>query len=92
VRAHLKGRDDGLVTVAPLVDRIDGRFADLIDTAPTAEQLAAIRAAETIGRPLGSPAFLNRLEAKLGRRLRPGKRGRPGRTRAGNWGNSKVSP
>ncbi len=84
VRAHLKGRDDGLVTIAPLIDRIDGRFADLIDTAPTAEDLAAIRAAETIGRPLGAPAFLARLEAKLGRRLRPGKRGRP--ARAGKLG------
>jgi len=79
VRAHLRGRDDGLVTVAPLLDRLDGRFADLLDTAPAPERLAAIRAAETIGRPLGSPAFLDRLEAKLGRRLRPGKRGRPGR-------------
>jgi putative transposase len=77
VRAHLKGRDDGLVTVAPLLDRIDGRFADLIATGPTPEELAALRAAETIGRPLGAPRFLDRLEAKLGRTLRPGKRGRP---------------
>ncbi len=81
VRAHLKGRDDGLVTVAPLIDRIDGRFADLIDAGPTSEQLAAIRAGETIGRPLGAPQFLDRLETKLGRRLRPGKRGRPARPR-----------
>jgi len=80
VRAHLRGRDDGLVIVAPLLDRIDGRFADLLDSGPTPEELAAIRAAETIGRPLGAPAFLKRLEAKLGRRLRPGKRGRPART------------
>ena len=80
MRAHLRGRDDGLVIVAPLLDRIDGRFADLLDSGPTPEELAAIRAAETIGRPLGAPAFLKRLEAKLGRRLRPGKRGRPART------------
>lgn len=37
------------------------------------------RAAETIGRPLGSPAFLDRLEARLGRALRPGKRARRNR-------------
>jgi len=76
VRAHLRGRDDGLVTVAPLLDRIEGRFADLLATGPTAEELATLRAAETIGRPLGAPRFLDCLEAKLGRTLRPGKRGR----------------
>jgi putative transposase len=77
VRAHLNGRDDELVSVAPLLDRTAGRFADLLETGPTAEEFAAIRAAETIGRPLGSPRFLDRLEARLGRKLRPGRRGRP---------------
>ncbi|MGD0335236.1 MAG: transposase [Xanthobacteraceae bacterium] len=76
VRAHLRGRDDELVSVAPLLDRAAGRFADLLETGPTPEELTAIRAAETIGRPLGSPKFLDRLEAKLGRPLRPGRRGR----------------
>jgi hypothetical protein len=33
--------------------------------------------AETIGRPLGSPAFLDRLELRLGRAVRPAKRERP---------------
>jgi len=70
--------------------------------APTFEQLAAIRTAETIGLPLGAPRFLDRLETKLGRPLRPGKRGRPARAGADkpdrlNPGsiksvNSKVSP
>ena len=76
-RAHLKGRDDGLVTVAPLIERMAGRFADLLDAEPSPEEFVALRAAETIGRPLGSPAFLDRLEARLGRAVRPGKRGRP---------------
>jgi len=76
VGAHLRGRDDGLVEVAPLIERTAGRFADLLATEPTPEQLAAIRAAETIGRPLGSGKFLDRLEAKLGRSVRPGRRGR----------------
>ena len=63
VRAHLAGRDDGLVEVAPLIERSGGRFADLI--APPAEpgRIAALRAAETIGRPLGAGAFLDRLAA-----------------------------
>ena len=77
VRAHLKGRDDGLVTVAPLIERTAGRFADLIASAPSPEELAVMRAAETIGRPLGSPRFLDRLERRLGRSVRPAKRGRP---------------
>ena len=94
-RAHLKGRDDGLVTVAPLLKRMAGRFADLLDADPTPQELAALRAAETIGRPLGSPAFLDHLEARLGRAVRPAKRGRPKRVdqdRSNKWGNSKVSP
>jgi putative transposase len=53
--------------VVPLLDRIAGRFADLIATGPTPQELAAIRAAQTIGRPLGAARFLDRLEAKLGR-------------------------
>ena len=68
-----------MVTVAPLLDRVEGRFADFLDTGPTPEELAAIRAAEAIGRPLGAAKFIDRLEAKLGRTLRPGKRGRPAR-------------
>jgi len=35
LRAHLKGRDDGLVTVAPLIASLAGRLADLINTDPT---------------------------------------------------------
>ncbi|HKN30302.1 MAG TPA: hypothetical protein VJY34_21460 [Roseiarcus sp.] len=34
-------RDDGLVTVAPLLDRCAGRFADLVETEPSAEALSA---------------------------------------------------
>jgi putative transposase len=82
VRAHLSGRDDGLVTAAPLLERLAGRFADLIAIEPAPEEYAAIRSAETIGRPLGAPAFLARLERRLGRAVRPGKRGRPKRAEA----------
>ena len=35
-----------------------------------------LRLHERTGRPLGDPGFLAELELKLGRRLRPGKRGR----------------
>jgi hypothetical protein len=39
-RAHLSGRDDGLVRVAPLLDRI-GRFANLIEADSCPRQAAS---------------------------------------------------
>lgn len=75
-RAHLARRDDGLVSVAPLLDRCAGNFADLLEDEADPAMLVALRAAETIGRPLGSPDFLDRLAARMGRDPRPGKRGR----------------
>jgi putative transposase len=74
VRAHLKGADDGLVTVRPLLDRV-GRFTELLDDHDEAG-FAALRAAETIGRPLGAAAFLKRLSRRLGRNVEPARRGR----------------
>jgi putative transposase len=51
--------------------------------------MAALRGAETIGRPLGSPAFLDTIAALAGRDLRPRKRGpKP----ASNKGFGKPSP
>jgi putative transposase len=75
VRAHLDQRDDGLVKVAPLLDRCNGRFVDLIDLPAGNEAISALRGAETIGRPLGSAAFLERLATLTGRDPRPAKRG-----------------
>ena len=75
LRAHLDGRGDGLVTVAPLLDRL-GSVTALIDTAPAAVALARLQAAETTGRPLGSEDFVTRLEDLMRRRLRRQKPGR----------------
>ena len=75
VGAHLSGRDDLLVSVPPLIERCGGRFADLIETAPSNEAVSALRAAETIGRPVGSPSFIDRLAAATGRDPRPKRRG-----------------
>ena len=75
VRAHLKGADDGLVTVRPLLERVT-RFADLLAASEGPAEFASLRAAETIGRPLGAPDFLARIARKLGRSVAPGKRGR----------------
>jgi putative transposase len=73
-RAHLRGRDDGVTTLAPVRERFP-KFADLLASEPEADLFAALRAAESIGRPLGDDRFLGRLERRTGRVLKPGKRG-----------------
>jgi putative transposase len=67
VRAHLIGRNDRLVEVAPALSRCGGRFADLVAEEADAALVAALRAAETFGRPLAPPSFLDRLAALAGR-------------------------
>ena len=73
-RAHLRGKEDGLTALAPIKDRFP-RFADLLAGEPEAELFARLRAAESIGRPLGNDGFLSRLERSTRRALKPGKRG-----------------
>ena len=76
VRAHLAGRDDGLVRVKPLLDRAP-HFADLIRGRARRGRLRPDQArAELIGRPLGSVGFVEEIENRLGRVLAPGKCGR----------------
>jgi putative transposase len=68
--AHLGQRHDGLVNVAPLLERIDDWRGFL--TEPQSDEMADdLRAHETTGRPLGDPRFVERLERILGRQLRP---------------------
>jgi hypothetical protein len=75
VGAHLRGRDDPLVSVAPALQRVP-RFADLLDASPEAAQpMQSFEAGGANGRPMGSPAFVAALEDKLGRPLAPRKRG-----------------
>ncbi len=76
VRAHLAGADDPLVIVAPLLARAP-RFSDLLRLSGAEE--AALKGFEmkgSIGRPLGSAAFMAEIEARTGRSLAPRKRGR----------------
>jgi putative transposase len=75
-RAHLRGKDDGLTARAPIEDRFP-HFADLLADEPETEAdlFGRLRAAESIGRPLGNDKFLARIERLTGRRLKPGKRG-----------------
>jgi putative transposase len=75
VRAHLCGKDDGLVVVRPVLDRtVD--FRELIASGAEDPDVALLRAAETTGRPLGPADFVADLERRLGR---PIARRSPGR-------------
>jgi len=56
------------VRVAPLIELV-GRFAELLGIATDLALLAALRDAESTGRPLGSDAFVAELEQLTGRRL-----------------------
>ena len=73
-RAHLRGKDDGVTVLAPVRDRFPD-FADLLACEPEADLFESLRAAESVGRPLGDERFLARLERKTGRILKPAKRG-----------------
>ncbi len=73
-RAHLAGKDDGVVRVQPLLDLVPDWKA-FLGSGLGAKDLAAIRAHGRTGRPLGGEGFLTRLEVRLGRRLRKAKPG-----------------
>jgi putative transposase len=73
-RAHLRNKDDGVTALKPVRDRFP-RFADLLANEAEADLFSHLRAAESVGRPLGDDRFLARLERLTGRSLKPGKRG-----------------
>jgi putative transposase len=73
-RAHLYDRDDGLTTRAPVLERFSP-FRDFLDESADPQAIERLRAAESIGRPVGDKAFLARLERRTKRTLQPAKRG-----------------
>jgi len=73
-RAHLRGKDDGVTALRPIRHRFPD-FADLLGSEPEADMFERLRAAESVGRPLGDDRFLARLERLTKRSLKPGKRG-----------------
>lgn len=74
VHAQL-GREDGMTATAPVRARFPD-FAALLAAGEDAEMWRRLRRAETIGRPIGNDAFIDRIERDSGRPLRPRKRGR----------------
>ena len=67
-------RGDGITDVAPVLDRVPD-FAGMLAAGEDEDMSVALRRSESTGRPLGSSAFLDRVEEVLGRNPRPGKRG-----------------
>ena len=73
-RAHLRGKDDGLVKVSPLL-KIAGNWRRLLTRAAKEEEIEMFRRHERTGRVLGDEDFQKRLEKNLGRVLRRQKPG-----------------
>lgn len=75
VHVHL-GRvaDDGLTAREPVLSRYP-HFAELIAAGEDEAMSHRLRRSETVGRPLGTQAFIERLEREAGRSFKPAKRG-----------------
>jgi len=73
--AHVIGRDDDVVQVAPLLERVKDWREYLMEPLE-AEQEELWRRHECTGRPLGETAFLDRIEGILRRIIRPATPGR----------------
>jgi putative transposase len=73
--AHMSGRDDGLATVQPLLDRV-GDFTAFLSEPEDADAILAVRRSYSTGRPVGAADWIARLEAITARSLAPRKRGR----------------
>jgi putative transposase len=86
--AHLRGTDDGLVTVKPLLERVEC-LSEFLDMPLDPGVEAALERGQTVGRPLMSEGALIELEKRLGRLMRPGKRGRPAFQET-NHGKTKI--
>jgi hypothetical protein len=83
--AHVAGRDDELVRVGPLSERVDDWRAFLLEGLRT-EDAEILRRHERTGRPLGETSFLERIEQSLGRVVRPNRRGpKPKRPSSQVW-------
>jgi putative transposase len=72
--AHMRGKDDALVRVRPLL-QLAPEWRRFLTRVVREEDLKVLRAHEHTGRPLGGEAFLAALEQNLGRILRRQKPG-----------------
>lgn len=73
--ALIAGQDDHVVQVAPALERVGDFAAFLGEAFDEALSYAALRRAESVGRPIGSSEWLADLEQRAGRVLAPQKWG-----------------
>jgi putative transposase len=76
VAAHISGKNDNLVNVAPILSMIRGSWRQFLSSESLSDDMEDIRKHERTGRPLGSRSFVEQLENKIGRILKPQKPGR----------------
>lgn len=74
--AHIAGRDDSLVTVKPMLDRIDDWEAYLAVEQETQPIHQSLQQHTRTGRPLGNQKFIAKLELMTGKELARKKPGR----------------
>ncbi len=74
-RAHLKGEDDNLVRVKPMLDRIN-TWNDYLSDSDNSNNKDLIEQHTRTGRPLGCTDFVYKLEVITGEELAPKKPGR----------------
>lgn len=74
--AHIKAKNDILVNVSPALSIVQDNWKRFLSKAVSFEQMETFRKHERTGRPLGSDSFVQMLEKKLHRILKPQKSGR----------------
>ncbi|HPX56676.1 MAG TPA: transposase [Syntrophales bacterium] len=72
-RAHVEGKEDRLVEIAPLIELV-GNWRDYLRLSDESE-IQSLHLHEKTGRPLGGATFIKTLENQLERLLSPQKRG-----------------
>lgn len=74
IHAHVKGHDDCLADVRPMLERVSDWHTYLGDTPPDS-MIRSIRENVSSGRPAGDDEFIKMIEKRTGRRLRKCKSG-----------------
>jgi putative transposase len=80
-RAHLEGKDGRLVNVRPMLERVRD-WSSYLSSGDPVESDEVIERHTRTGRPLGSEAFVERLEVATGRSLAPKPPGRRAQQKA----------
>lgn len=75
VHAHMRGEDDRLVTVKPMLDLVNGSWHSYLGYEDSEEIINQIRKHNNTGRPLGGETFIKKMEELTGRDLRKKKPG-----------------